>query len=244
MRNPLWTYCLTTLLWTVPLCGVLGQERIQVQVEAGQHNASAGLFVRSLARGAYNPGPYRFEAGVQLDLKSNNPRTFSGLDLGISREFLAGAFPFTLKAFFMLNRFSEILFETNWGATASTGKLEHWLFEIGTSFKTYSVNSSFTGPSASDGSGRSLHENFNLVYTITAYLKPRNHPWNIGLACTNLDYYLVNQSTNPFFNLQGRYRTEKGLTFLLESWYKQAGMLNISANHFGYFFRGGIAWEF
>jgi len=33
------------------------------------------------------------------------------------------------------------------------------------------------------------------------------------------------------------------LTVFLDSWYKKAGVFNISANSFGYSFRTGVTWE-
>lgn len=72
---------------------------------------------------------------------------------------------------------------------------------------------------------------------------PHNHNWNLGLTITNIDYYTINQSTNPIFNLQMKYDLKPNLSVRIDSWYKQAGIFNIYANYFGYFFRGGVKWE-
>ena len=94
-----------------------------------------------------------------------------------------------------------------------------------------------------EDSDKKFRENFNMIYMATAYLKPHENSWNVGLSCTNIDYFIINQSTNPVFNIQMLYKPNSNLTIRLDTWYKQAGILNINANHFAYFFRGGITWE-
>jgi hypothetical protein len=67
--------------------------------------------------------------------------------------------------------------------------------------------------------------------------------WNIGFSFTNIDYFIINQETNPVINLQGKYDVSKSLTLFLESWYKSSGAFNLSVNSFGFFFRTGVLWK-
>ena len=212
-------------------------------IDIGENNVSEGAFVKNAYGGSYQYEKYIVEAGIQFDILSNRPHHFTGADIRGSREFLVGSFPFEVKGFFMLNRFSDIMYETDWGAGVETRRPEHFLFELGTFFRTYAINQAFIKEYDIDASDSKLRENFNLMYVISAYVKPHDHFWNIGLSCTNVDHYIINQSTNPAFNLQMRYNPRSNLTLYLESWYRQAGVLNISANYFGYFFRGGVKWE-
>jgi len=82
-----------------------------------------------------------------------------------------------------------------------------------------------------------------LLYLLGYYLKPQEHNWNVGINVTNIDYYLLNQSTNPLFYLQGEYRPTERMSLFAEAWYKSAGAFNISVNYFGYLFRSGLLWK-
>lgn len=226
---------------------VIFEIRAQVQLESyfdvGSNNVSEGVFIKNIYRGNYQYQKYSIESGLQFDWFSNNPNTLTGVDIIGSREFLVNNFTFDAKGFFMLNRFSDIAHETNWGVKLETKILDHFVCALGTNFKSYKINSNARDEYNIGKSNSTLNENFNLLYLLSAYLKPHTHKWNIGVSITNIDYYIINQSTNPVFNLQGNYNVKPQLNLFMEAWYKQAGILNINANYFGYFFRGGVKWE-
>jgi hypothetical protein len=236
-------YLLPIFILLTSVNGIRAQIILQSYIEIGANNVSEGVFVKNVFRSSYHSNKYNFEAGMQFDLISNNPNTFTGLDIIASREMLIRDFPFDIKGFFMLNRFSDIMYETNWGVRIETRKLQHFLFELGTNLRTYTIHSAARVEYNIDKSNSKLNENFNLMYVISAYLKPYNNDWNVGLSCTNVDYYIINQSTNPVFNLQMTYKPKSNLTLYLDTWYKQSGVFNINANYFGYFFRGGVKWD-
>lgn len=231
------------LIMLAAVCESKAQIILESYVDVGENNTSEFFFIKNALRTGYHYKKVHFEAGMQLDLKSTNPNTLTGLDITGSRQSSIRNFPFEIKGFFMLNRFSGLLYETNWGFRLETDKFEHFIFELGTNFKTYSINSDAREEYNIEKSDSKLRENFNLLYTITVYLKPQYNDWNIGLSCTNLDYYMINQSTNPVFNLQMNYELKSNLEIYLDTWYKQAGIFNINANYFGYFFRGGVVWK-
>ena len=133
------------LLSILILAGSFTWARAQVilgsYLDIGETNVSEGAFIKNAYRGSYQYEKYMVEAGMQFDLMSNNPNIFTGLDLTGSREFIIGNFPFDVKGFFMLNRFSDIMYETDWGVGVETRKPEHFLFELGTFFRTYAINS-------------------------------------------------------------------------------------------------------
>ena len=220
-----------------------GQVELQTYIDIGENSVSEGVFVKNVFRGSFRYQTYEVEAGTQFDYKSNNPNFLSGVDIVGSKELTIRNFPLNVKGFFMLNRFSDLMYETNWGVGVETSNFDHFLFGVGSNFKTYAVNSSTIEEYNINEQDSKLRENFNLIYLATFYLKPPDNDWNVGLSCTNIDYYVINQSTNPVFNLLLSYKIKSNLTLQLDSWYKQAGVLNINANHFAYFFRGGISWE-
>jgi hypothetical protein len=217
--------------------------QFQTYADVGSNNVSEGTFIKNSYRAHYQYQKYSLESGLQFDWLSNNPNTLSGFDLLGAREFSIKNFPFDVQGFFMLNRFSDLACETNWGIKAETHKFDHFRIVLGTNFKSYKINSDARETYNISKSDSKLTENFNLLYRASVYLKPHAHHWNLGLSITNIDYYIINQSTNPVFNIQGLYKAKPKLNLFMEAWYKQAGMLNISANYFGYFFRGGVTWE-
>ena len=223
--------------------GVDAQIALQSHFDVGENNVSEGVFVKNSIRSSYVFLNYSVEAGMQFDLHSNNPNVLTGFDIIGKRQLSIGDFPFEIKGFFFLNRFSDVLYETNWGFRVETRKLKHFLFELGTDFRTNTITKTAREEYDIVKSDSKIRENFNLIYVITAYLKPRVNDWNVGLSVTNVDYYLINQSTNPVFYLQATWKLKSKLTLYLETWYKQAGILNINADYFGYFFRGGVKWE-
>jgi hypothetical protein len=221
---------------------VFAQETVQAHIDIGENSVSEGGYIKNAYRCSYQYHKYKIEGGIQIDLLSNNPNTLTGLDIIASREFLINNFPLELKGFFVLNRFSDLMHETNWGLRIASKKFNHLLLELGTNFRTYSINSSARQEYNINKTHGNLSENFNLMYAITAYLKPQYHNWNIGLSITNVDYYVINQSTNPVFNMQAMYKLKPNLMLNIGAWYKQAGIFNINVNYFGYFIRGGIIW--
>ena len=236
-------YLLSLLLLLTFLTGTKAQLTLQSFFDIGENNVSEGVYLKNMCRSIYEYQKYKVEAGILFDLISNNPNALTGIDLTGSGEFSIKNFPFGVKGFFMLNRFSDMLYETNWGARAELKNLDHIIFEIGTNFKTYHVNASTREEQDINKSDGKLRENFNLLYRISAYLKPHTNNWNLGFSVTDFDYYVINQSTNPIFNIQASYKPKSNLTIYSELWYKQAGIFNIYAGYFGYFFRGGLKWE-
>lgn len=223
---------------------IFAQTKVQSYIDVGKNNVSETVFVQAVLRGSYTYQLWSVEAGMQADIISENPNTLTGFDIIGSREFSIKSFPVTVKGFYLLNRYSDLMYETDWGAGIETKGLQHFIFKLGTNFRTYAVNSDAAETYDINPADRKIHENFNLIYNVTACLKPHDHQWNVGLSITNIDYYIINQSTNPLFNLRGNYKLTSKLNIYLEAWYKQAGIFNIYANYFGYNFRGGVIWEF
>ncbi len=221
------------------------QVLIESYIDVGDHQASRGTFVRNAYRVSDSLKGLQLGAGAQLDIHSNhNPNFISGVDFFAGRQFKVKDFPLTAHGFYMISRFSDVFRESNWGARIQTNKFKHFTFSLGYNFKTYIINKTGRDTYSIPKEDARLSENFSLIYTATAFLMKPEHKWNLGLSGTNQDYYLINQSTNPLFNLQFHYKKNSNLTYYFWAWYKQAGILNISANYFGHTLRGGLKWKF
>lgn len=212
-------------------------------VESGVTPSESSHYLKNIYRTSYTYHDYLIDGGFQLDLHSNNPRFVSAFDLGLSKQVTLLQQPLNIKGYGIISRFSELQYESNYGISANSTLREHLLVELGFDFKTYHINKSARESYNISREDSKLRENFILCYNFSAYLKPISHDWNVSLACTNTDYYVINRATNPVFNLQGKYTVKSSLSLYLEAWYKQAGIFNIQANYYGYFFRGGITWD-
>lgn len=214
---------------------------LAVHNDLGRNNASEGLFIKTALNGQYQSGRYSFEYGNLFNLKSNNSNIFSGVRVNIARAFELKDRTFKASAFLLYNLVSPIIHETNWGI-ALNNETKHFNYLLGVNFRTSHITRSAREDFDITSDFR-LREKWNLMYLVSYNLKPLDNNWNIGIALTNTDYFLINQDTNPMLLLNARYRFRIPLTLVMETWYKSAGVLNISADSFGFFIRTGLKWD-
>jgi len=217
------------------------QPRLLAYSDIGSNNASSGLFLKAAAMGHYQLGKNSFDAGFQMDLISSHKPLFSGFSGKISRQIVIKKLVFEIQSFYIHSPFSTDLKETNWGILLDINP-KHFTIKFGTDFRTYAYNKSAAELYGFDQSNK-IHENWNLVYSLGYYVKQHEHIWNLGLTITNIDHFLINQETNPAFNLRTHYQVRSSVDLFLETWYKSAGAFNLSVNYFGFFVRTGIVWE-
>ncbi|MCK5137271.1 MAG: hypothetical protein KAR19_15915 [Bacteroidales bacterium] len=220
---------------------LMAQTQISGYMDMGSNNVSDGIFIKTAGLVEYQFGKNSIETGLQVDLKSNNDRVFSGYSFKVSRQLQVKKFPFEIEGFCLWTPFSDVLRETNWGVLLDM-KLNHFTLRFGTEFRSFAFTQK-----AIDSNGyiedERIRENWNLVYSFGYHLKPADNQWNIGLSVTNIDYFIINQETNPVFTLRGQSRVSSTLNLFMEAWYKSAGAFNLSVNYFGFFFRTGIIWD-
>lgn len=219
----------------------MAQTGVSGYMDLGSNNVSDGFFMKTALLVQHRFGKNNVEAGLQVDIISHNERTFSGFNLRFSRLMQVKGFPFEVQGFFLRTPFSDLLRETNWGLLMDM-KHNHFAMQLGTEFRSFA----FTRKAIDTYGYREderIRENWNLVYSIGYHLKPDDYQWNVGLSVTNIDYFVMNQETNPVLRLSGRYRVSLPVDLFMEAWYKSAGALNLSVNYFGFFFRTGIAWD-
>ena len=184
---------------------------------------------------------YTLEAGFQTELLSYKPAFLSGIILKAGREFQIGKQAIELTGLYAISRFSELMHERNRGLFAST-QHQKLHFILGTHFRTYAYNRDARNDIDLQGSAR-LTERWNLIYSIAYSVKPPGHPWNISLAVTNLDLFLIHQETNPMLRLSGTYTVRQNISLYLDAFYQQAGLFNINIHYFGFYIRPGIIWH-
>lgn len=232
--------CLSFLLLLIPR-QLPAQLQLTGHVESGEHNASEGMYLRAAGGAEYRLNETTVCGDLQFDLISNVPRRFSGLRLGVSRPLEVRDFPFELGAFFLHKPYSDLQYENNWGLLVRTD-YRHVHVMLGNGFRAYRLTRQAVQDYPEDA-GSVIRENWNLIYHIGYQLKTEEDPWNAGVFLSNMDRFLMNQETNPMLYVRGSARIVPDLRLFAEACYKQAGVFNISANYFGFFFRTGLRWE-
>jgi hypothetical protein len=217
------------------------QWQFRAYADAGEHNASEGFYLRSTASVSYALPTTRLSGGLQFELTGNTPRVLTGVQINILQDLQIREFPFKIGAFVLHKPYSDLLYENNVGLLAQTD-LRQFHIMLGNGFRAYRLTRQAID--AFPGTDNTvIRENWNLIYRIGYDLKPAEHPWNAGIAVTNFDHFLMNQETNPMLSVYGRYEAVPDLDLFMEAWYKHAGVFNISANYFGFFFRMGVSYE-
>ena len=218
-----------------------GQARVSGILDMGVNQVSDGFYLVTGGLAQYEMGKYKMETGIQVDLVNRNGSAFSGLGVSTSRQLTVKDFPFEIQGFFLWNSHADLLNETNWGIMVEM-KWPHIDLSLGNEFRSFTFR-----PEAVERygiqEGEHIRENWNLVYNVGYHLKSSESKWDLGLAVTNLDHFLINQETNPFFKLAGTYGVGMSLDLFIEAWYQSAGAFNLSVNYFGFFIRTGIAWD-
>lgn len=241
-KHTLFSICISCILLCV-LSGadLLGQKQVLGYLDMGSNNVSDGPFLKTAGLVTYDFGKYVVGAGFQFDLVSSQDNIFSGMGMNVSREIVLKEFPVQVRGFYLLNMHDGLLRETNWGFLAELN-WDHFAMRVGNEFRSFAFTQEALDAYGYQ-KGERIRENWNLIYELSYHLKQSEKKWNIGIAVTNMDHFLINQETNPMFKLLGRYRVGLPLDLFAEAWYKSAGALNLSVNYFGFFMRTGISWD-
>jgi hypothetical protein len=228
------------LLWAIPGYGQLMQT---VQLDAGNSTVSDRAFLRPAVMVDYRFDKFSVGTGLQWTFSSAERKVLSGGFISGSSDFKVREIPLTADLFVRRNPYSDIVRETLLGAVL---KHEGSRLDIhfGYNMRRYRLNENgvvsdtpFSGPALS------IWEYRNFMYRGTLHLNRREAPWNLSVSVTNFDHFLIQQETNPMVNLAGYIRVSDAVKIHSSLWYQGAGMSNIHANHYGFYFRTGVVWQ-
>ena len=209
--------------------------------DIGHSNISEGIYLKTSANVLYKYRSLALQTSIQNDIISNNKTVFSGLNLNLSHYFSFKQKKYSVKTFFISTTLSNFVKERNYGALLSTEN-KHFNFKIGTGFKSIGFTQNAI-ETAGINSNENVYEIFNPLYSFSYTLNNPTKTWNVGIGVTNMDYFVVNQATNPMTTVFGHYKLNESVRLTAEVWYKTAGAFNLHVNYFGLFFRPGIIWE-
>lgn len=210
--------------------------------DIGETAVSQGPYLRLAPQLGYKLDSTTFEVGALFDIVGNRKNVFTGIQVNIKQCVPIKKFTLNLQGFFKFNTASKTIHETNLGFLIGTYS-KHFEINLGLGFRTYHITQE-AKKLYGIYSNLDLNESWNILYDLKYYVKPRQHKWNVGLAVTNMDYFLMNQETNPYAYLFGKYSITNQLSMRQEFWLKSAGFLNVRVGYFGYVLRTMLIWEF
>ena len=218
----------------------IAQTEHQNYFDIGKNNVSDGVFLRFASVSGYKYKYYQGKTGFLFSFSNQSDRIFTGWFLDGSGSFKIKDIPFEAGAFYRISPFSNLLREINWGIYMSYSS-EHFRIRLGNNFRIYRYSrSKIDEYDIQEGPGSRITEPRNLMYSITYYIKPSGHKWNIASSIRDFDYFLIQQETNPMVMCRFHFNVSTHMNIYSEMWYQSAGLFNIQVNYFGLFLRTGL----
>jgi len=215
---------------------------LSMSSDLGKNQLAEGVFYRPSAMTSYGHGNYFASTGFQWTFSQADRQVFSAWQTSFGMLYMPKEYPFYFSLFSLINPYSDLSREVNVGFILSHQR-EHLLFRIGNASRIYALKkSAISSRGITPEASRRIVEYRNFTYQLLAYLNNKDKSWNLGAGISNIDNFRVQQETNPMLLLSAYTRIITGLSINLDFWYQGAGMLNLSADYFGYYGRIGIIW--
>jgi hypothetical protein len=90
----------------------------------------------------------------------------------------------------------------------------------------------------------SISEPFKLLYRVEAFVRPATSSWNLAVAISNVDDYMMERPWTPMLYLRGWYDVNNHWRLLLAGKYKNAGMFHMNAHYYASELRVGAEYRF
>ena len=90
----------------------------------------------------------------------------------------------------------------------------------------------------------SISEPFKLLYRVEAFVRPATSSWNLAVAISNVDDYMMERPWTPMLYLRGWYDVNNHWRLHLAGKYKNAGMFHMNAHYYASELRVGAEYLF
>ena len=87
-------------------------------------------------------------------------------------------------------------------------------------------------------------EPFQLLYRVEGFVRPVTSSWNIAIAISNADNYMIERPWTPMLYLGGWYNIDQHWRLRLSGKYKNAGMFHMNAHYYAAEVRVGAEYRF
>jgi opacity protein-like surface antigen len=89
-----------------------------------------------------------------------------------------------------------------------------------------------------------ISEPFNFLYRVEAFVRPQTSCWNIAIAISNVDDYMMERAWTPMLYLGGWYNVDDHWRLRLSGKYKNSGMFHMNAHYYAAELRVGAEYRF
>lgn len=217
------------------------QVSLMAYLDAGKNVVLSDYYASSSIIASCTYSRFTLSPGVSYICEGHKGSRFEGYLLNGSRQVNFFRRTIDIGVFYLHRPLSEIIKENNWGVYAEyIGKRFEIL--IGNQFRYYRLIASEDLQAELKRKPDIISENWNIIYSFH-YRIISNTSWHLSASVTNLDYFIIEQETNPLFNIKVSYKIRNKVMPYIAYWHRNAGMFNLKANHFGYHFRLGLEWE-
>lgn len=223
--------------------GLHAQFRVQNHFDGGITQMTAGGFMSNSTFLDYTIQKTTFKIGTRLDIVNpiEDHHLISGFHFEIMQKLPVEKVEISFSLLFFSHFFSSWIHEHN---TALSGalKTKHIELKTGIHFRMLYLPKG-VGDLSESYDHRTIFELWNIMYHFKYFIKPIDSKWNVAVGISNMDYFVINQTSNPMGLLFGSFELNPQLRFFGEYRLFNAGVMNISANYFGSLFRTGVIWN-
>lgn len=222
---------------------VVAQYKLSSHLDLGESNISNGLYISNSTFFDYQYKNTTGKVGIQFNVLDQSffPSFFTGVHASITQKIKIKKLNFTLQGIYFSHFFSNLIHEHNFSILEGL-ELKHFAHKIGVHFRNIRFTQEGQELFGID-EPHTINELFNLVYLLKYTIMPKDHHWNIGVSLTNYDHFVINQASNPMLVIDGKVKIKEKVSLYFETWFQRAGVMNISANHYGLFIRTGVLWD-
>ncbi|MDD3741500.1 MAG: hypothetical protein PHH30_09680 [Bacteroidales bacterium] len=150
--------------------------------------------------------------------------------------------PLKFSLFYCNKPVSHMLIIHNTGLKINYS-LKKWEFILGNNFNIYRFTDNAVEIYGIDDN-QYLIEAANIMYSVKYFFMQNANPWNVYFNLTNFEKFIIEQETNPMFNLGFIWQKNNNYPEIYVDYcYQSAGLNNIRVNYFGWILRIGAKWE-
>ncbi|PLX06296.1 MAG: hypothetical protein C0596_17645 [Marinilabiliales bacterium] len=183
--------------------------------------------------------------GFDFNLTQREIRPFNAFQTECAYQFNIKDNALLIGGRYLYKPSTELVKERNLHFYASYN-MPHWKIHLGTNFKSFKLNNSYA-ENLEDQSTAILKERPGITYRLQFYLFNRyenERNYNINFMITNIDWFIIEQETNPFVGAGFYYDFKNtNITIYNHLFYQTAGFNNIRVNYFGLYNRIGLKWN-
>jgi hypothetical protein len=225
----------------IPFC-MQAQVLLTTYADAGNNAISNSGYQSYHFAPAYHFSRIRVESAFGWTFAKHKEKKFDSYSCAVNYTFNVVKKPISATVLFLKNILSNNIRSTNIGILLN-GSSHHFDFIIGNNYRRYILEHERMQSDEFVKNDVQITEPLNLVYSCTYNLNTPDKCWNVGITITDYDIHMIEQETNPLIHMKGSYSLNNEILPFILIGYKSAGLLNLSVNSFGYYFRMGLLWK-